>query len=94
MKANDKDCWFLTTSGCVVKLTSIENDKLAGLQIHSVSDFYTHPLKSSLLNIFEAEQNFENLQYYSTDEIKAKMFCIKKNSSKYVFFPLLHSFKE
>lgn len=95
LRTNDKDCWFLTKDLKIVKLISISPEKvLYGQQLKELRDFYTSPLRSSHLYIFESNNVLDELQSYTFEDFKAKLFCIKKSDDVFVFFPLLHTFNE
>lgn len=93
LRTNDRDCWFLTKQLDVVKLISITSqNQLNGQKVSNLHDFYTTPLRSSLLNIFEADSTMDPVECFSIQDVKAKLFCIERNPTSLIFFPLLHSF--
>lgn len=93
LRTDDSDCWFLTKSLEIVKLISITpNTQLNGRKVKAFRDFYSKPLKSSFLHIFESDSIMDTEKIYSINDIKSKVFCVKRNQSTSVFFPLLHTF--
>lgn len=95
LRTNEKDCWFLTKSNHVLKLISTAPNKdLMCQKIKTLDEFYPHTLKSSFLNIFEAEYELESLAPCSISDIKSKLVAVRSSETAYVFFPLLHSYQE
>lgn len=96
LKTNERDCWFMTQDKNVVKLILVTQHKeLICKKINVLSNYYTHPLKSSYLNIFEGKCDFESATYsYKTSDIKTKIFSVRSTDTSYIFFPLLHSYQE
>lgn len=88
------DKWFLTKSNEIVefKYAYMHDNKvyLYGAPLKSKESFFDKPFNSIYINIYAAENDFDNDKIYSIDEIKCKMFC-SSYESKYVYLPLLHS---
>lgn len=96
LKTNNQDCWILTTSIKIVKLVSISKDGILNCQnVTELKDFYTKPLKSSYLNIFESKCELDSdITSYNISDIKSKLFACPKLDGSKVFFPLLHTYQE
>lgn len=95
LKTNERDCWVLSQENEVLKFISAEpNKNLVCQKVKSLSDFYTQPLKSSFLNIFEGKNELEPPASYLYTDIKSKLFAVQSSETSHIFFPLLHSYQE
>lgn len=89
------DQWFLTRIGEIVKMkyaTEINNTfKICGNSLIRKGAFFTKPLTSTKLNIYQSDGELnEHSDTYDIESIIAKMMCFGFES-KFVFIPLLHS---
>lgn len=97
LNTNFRDCWFLTKDKEIVKFISavdFPNFVLKGKVIKSQVDYFTYPIKSSSLNIFQADENvfFEGYKPFELTQIMCKLAAIKNTDNTHcVFIPLLHT---
>lgn len=89
------DQWFLTRIGEIVKMkyaTKIGNAfKIRGNSLVHKGAFFTKPLTSTKLNIYQSDGKLnECSDTYDIESIMAKMMCFELES-KFIFIPLLHS---
>lgn len=54
------------------------------------TDLYSLPIKSSLINEYEACKSTSDPKIFNLDDIKCKLFCIEYGE-KLAFIPVIHS---
>lgn len=96
-----KNKWFLTIDNKVIEFQSAISMKneihFWGRPIIKTTDFFVHPMKSSLLHIYLVEEKFGKIALYPVSRITAKMVGFPIASTKrtkmkqIVFIPLLHT---
>lgn len=94
----DKNKWFMTKEFKVICLkyiikTSGMNDQifLYGSALTSIRDYFTHPVLSSQLNIYESECQESPPMFHKLSDLYCKMVKINYDSKKFVFIPLIHT---
>lgn len=90
------DKWFLTKDSQVVEfhfaIKHNEKHFLNGSRIKNLRNFFTYPISSKNINIFVANNEKYEAEYYELDDVKAKMVCLT-SEDEFVFIPLLHTLK-
>lgn len=96
LATNDKDKWFLNKKDEVIAMNfAVKLDEgvfIEGRKIKKLFDFFENPFSSHLLNIYEADLEFDEPKHYSITDIKCKMVGLQNHSSSFVFMPLLHTY--
>lgn len=99
LKSSWPDCHVQLISNEIVRIFNIvqkneESDYyIVGRKYKKIDDFYTYPIKSSVLNIHKISDLEENIHLFPVTDIKTKLIVLSEtagNSSSYVSFPLLH----
>jgi hypothetical protein len=95
---NSKDCFFSTKNGNIYKILNILacNDascvkrvSLYCMQLLDLSDFYTYPLRSSLLGIYQFSNNYSAACCVPMSEFSRKYLSIyRTHGDSLVLFPL------
>lgn len=93
--ANDgKNCWFLTKTNDIVSMLHVETNKskiyIFGSSLKNKTDFFTNPIKSSYINIYQSDGKLNISLMYEITEFKCKLFSLKYHN-EFVFFPILHT---
>lgn len=93
----DEDQWYLA-DGRVTKMVGAHQIDsvcfIEGLQLRSQEDFFSNPLRSSLLNIFHADATYFADQPTTTNvqNITCKFFIVKEEEAENcIFVPILHT---
>lgn len=89
------DQWFMSHSGSIVKMkhaTEINGIyTVHGYRLLRRESFFTTPMDSAYLSIFQSDgKTTEELIEFNTDDISAKMICLKFGA-EFVYMPLLHT---
>lgn len=101
---NIKDKWFLTNNNDIVEMKNAtligEEIFIYGRQIIKKQSFFSTPMNSEILLIFESNcKLLTNFKLYKSSNVKCKLIRIEpekqsnKNNLKhnFVFIPLLHT---
>lgn len=91
------DSWFLTQTDKIVRMIYAIKEyteyKILGAYIEQKNKFFSHPITSIKLKIFESDgKENDQLQFFDISSITAKMICLPHND-KFVFVPLIHTFQ-
>lgn len=93
---NDTESYFCTNNNDIVKLVNIAHSKetgdvvLIGRKFILQKDFYTQPIKSSLLNIYIVQQLADNFDCWLISDVKNKIMIFPSNKIL-IAIPLLHT---
>lgn len=89
--------WFLTSENEIFEMiyvfTKNEQYFIRGRQVIDKHDFFSYPLSSHYINIFESKLQFGIVKDLNIRAFKAKLICLSISPDAYVFMPLLHSFE-
>lgn len=97
LKNNGKDNWFLTKNKDIISFEQLEFDEIGkvqnilGKKVVNKTDFYSTPLKSSLLNIFQSDGSLGIVEKISLNDIESKMNCVQDLNMNKIFFPIIHT---
>lgn len=95
LSKDNKNCWFLSKDKKICRFEKIEIEdgipKIIAKCIKETSDFFTVPIKSSILDIYYSDGLLGDCQQMHINDISEKMFCIPDLNGKKVFIPLIHS---
>lgn len=99
LRTNDKNKWFMTKGGDIVKMLNATYFKqkihIFGERVNNKYDFFVKPFASSKINIFASkiDEHSSNMvrNLYSLSDIKCKIFCIEISHNEFVFLPLIHT---
>ena len=88
--------YFLSKDRKVVRIENIVlgSDKkthIIGKQFRVYKSLYLYPVDSQSLNIYFIENMSEFVEYWSLDDIVAKMMILPTTDNKLVSFPILHT---
>lgn len=90
----EKDSYVLTNDNTLVKCLNIAhlNNKpiLIGQSFKSLLPYYTIPLDSTLLDIFEVKNLSRNIHYWDVCDIKKKIMVLK-HGGKLIAMPIIHT---
>lgn len=85
----DKNRWFLTAKFEIVSLvyvlessTNQENIYLYGSAMSNIRDYFTQPVKSSQLNIYESDCAKKSPTFFKPSEVYCKLVKIEYNEKK------------
>lgn len=96
LATNDKDKFFYSVSKEVIAMDYAVrmNDDIFiyGKKVKRLNDFFKQPFPSSLLNIFQANIEYEEQKMYHVREVRCKMVGLKSHNVDFIFLPLIHSF--
>lgn len=92
---NFKEKWFFTNTNEIVGITKIVKQKemivLIGHEITQKKDFFSIPIKSNYLDIYETNGTVSNCEkQYCLSSIKHKLFAMRSGEDV-IFYPLLHT---
>lgn len=91
------DSWFLTKKFEIVKMkyAKLTNNGIVihGFPINVKESFFTQPVSSTYLNVFQSDGILKLELAFRFKEILAKMICIS-SGDKFIFLPLLHTLKK
>lgn len=90
--------YFLSKDRKVVRIENIvlelnKKTHIIGKQFLVYKSLYLYPIDSKSLNIYIIENISEYLEYWSLDDIVAKMMILPTTDDKLVSFPILHTHK-
>lgn len=95
-RKNVGDQWFLTRTGIIVKMVHAQRVQnsfvIWGFSMNSTMNFFSRPLESNQLNIFQSDSNSisTTLTMHEINLIAAKMICLPF-ADKLIFIPILHT---
>lgn len=98
MRVNDRDQWFLLKSKQIAVYEGLQRTnslvQIKARKLKSQEDFYTTPIKSSLLNIFKGKDDcIDKVELINFEDVYAKMFKIPLIEENYfVFIPEKHTY--
>ncbi|XP_031328433.1 uncharacterized protein LOC116159566 isoform X1 [Photinus pyralis] len=89
------DSYFITKNGLVVEICNFlynpnSNITILGKEYKCYQSFYSYPIDSKLLNIFEISDKSELMSTYSINDILGKCTLLISGSSQ-IALPLLHT---
>lgn len=98
LKKNKKDQWFFTKDKKLMKYEGfIEKEDcimLRGRTVENKKDFYTLPLKSSMLDIYQSDGKIDTEEkHIEIEHFFVKLFQIPcKEDGQFVFSPIRHTY--
>lgn len=93
-----RDTWFLTNEKQIVRFVTaiVQSSKIIihGQVLRKKWDYFTYPITSSTLDVFEANITdlLTEVKQFDLTQLMCKMAAIKRSHNICVFIPLLHTF--
>lgn len=92
------DSWFLARSNDdkiqIVKVLYVTVDanqyRIWGSPLKQLQNFFTYPITSTKLNIYESDGEMDNPIFWNIKSIMAKMICLPYDQ-RFVYMPILHT---
>lgn len=95
INSRDNNRWILTKDRTILKLINITKmnnvSVLYASELQNLTDFYTKPIKSSVLFIYCSDMIELPPKIYPISDILCKMFYINGSENKHTFIPVLHT---